>query len=237
MDLTAEAIGKILEVSNPVTLEIDDRSYASKGLVAIQAPIPAPISVHTLTAVEDYLKSNFDGDIQAKGMILVKSFGCLRVQSAPDPKSAVRTVFIQASAQERWQPGQFATVEQFIITLQTEFIQDETTAAILKIVGNLTDNAVANFKDDGTTQQVQVKRGISMAETAPVPNPVTLRPYRTFLEIEQPSSLYVFRMRGAENGPPTCALFQADGAGWRLEAIKRIKQWFKERFPDMTILG
>ena len=46
-----------------------------------------------------------------------------------------------------------------------------------------------------------------------VPNPVTLRPFRTFIEVEQPESKFIFRMR--EGG--RCAIFEADGAhgSWR----------------------
>ncbi|MEB9776454.1 hypothetical protein P4K25_31445, partial [Bacillus cereus] len=59
---------------------------------------------------------------------------------------------------------------------------------------------------------------------AKVPNPVQLSPYRTFVEVEQPESKFVFRMREGAR----CGLFEADGGAWKLEAMNNIKEYLKE---------
>ena len=68
-----------------------------------------------------------------------------------------------------------------------------------------------------------------------VPNPVELKPYRTFFEIEQPSSSFVFRMKsggkGHEDGP-MCSLHEADGGAWRLDAIEEVKHFLRYKKPD-----
>jgi len=69
-----------------------------------------------------------------------------------------------------------------------------------------------------------------------VPNPVTLRPYRTFSEVEQPASQFVFRMKTGGSSP-SCALFNADGGAWALEAIENIKRWLSDRLPEWDILA
>jgi hypothetical protein len=117
------------------------------------------------------------------------------------------------------------------------FVQDENTAAILKIVGNIKEEASNTFADDGITQSVATRAGISRVEIVPVPNPVTLRPYRTFMEIEQPASTFVFRMKSGKGQPPTCALYEADGRMWRLEAIKKIKEWLADKMPGIKIIA
>lgn len=132
--------------------------------------------------------------------------------------------------------GKFIGLEEFIIGIQSKFVQDENTAAILKIVGNITDSTVTTFADDGVTQQVTAKTGIAKVENVALPNPVTLRPYRTFLELEQPASQFVFRMRqGVES--PSAGLFEADGGMWKHEAMQKIKAWLETNIPGVAVLA
>ena len=65
------------------------------------------------------------------------------------------------------------------------------------------------------------RAGIALVTEVKVPNPVTLRPYRTFMEVEQPAISCVFRLRQG----PMLSLHEADGGLWRLEAIKSIKAY------------
>lgn len=65
------------------------------------------------------------------------------------------------------------------------------------------------------------------------PNPVTLAPYRTFREIAQPESQFVFRLRGGVEGAlPHAALFEADGAEWKLAAVGRIASFLRRALHD-----
>ena len=69
-----------------------------------------------------------------------------------------------------------------------------------------------------------------------VPNPVTLRPYRTFLEVAQPDSQFVFRIRD-EGGSPQFKIVEAEGGLWRNEAMIRIKNYFLEELKDILADG
>lgn len=93
--------------------------------------------------------------------------------------------------------------------------------------------------DDGISQQVTIKTGVATVGNAIVPNPVTLKPYRTFVEVEQPESKFIFRMKDG----PTAALFEADGGVWRNKAMHEIKKYIYEnllkgnRFPNIVIIS
>src|SRR5437870_4623366 len=87
---------------------------------------------------------------------------------------------------------------------------------------------------DGFSQTVTVKAGITRVEKAIVPNPVTLIPFRTFREVEQPSSSFILRLTGGEK--PKAALFEADGGQWKLEAIKNIKAFFDGKDLNIPII-
>lgn len=64
-----------------------------------------------------------------------------------------------------------------------------------------------------------------------VPNPVTLIPYRTFLEVQQPASDFIFRMKSSCG--VQCAIFEADGGTWKNEAMNNIKEYLKNELADL----
>ena len=59
---------------------------------------------------------------------------------------------------------------------------------------------------------------------------VTLQPFRTFLEVEQPAGEYIFRVQPGNS----CALFEADGGLWRLKAMDLVKGWLKNNLAAST---
>jgi hypothetical protein len=81
-----------------------------------------------------------------------------------------------------------------------------------------------------------VKAGVSRVTEIPVPNPVILAPFRTFLEIEQPKSKFVFRMRSGSESP-SCMLVEGDGGAWKMDAMLKIKAWLSEKMPGVTIIA
>ena len=73
-------------------------------------------------------------------------------------------------------------------------------------------------------QKTTIKSGIANKTDVIVPNPVKLRPYRTFAEIEQPQSSYVFRIQDSDRGP-SFNLVEADGGLWKNATMKKIKDY------------
>lgn len=67
-----------------------------------------------------------------------------------------------------------------------------------------------------------------------VPNPVTLVPYRTFLEVKQPPSEFVFRIRD-DRGEPVFKIVEAEGGLWRNEAMNNIKQYLIENLQNDSV--
>ena len=71
----------------------------------------------------------------------------------------------------------------------------------MQVAGNIQAGTTANYDDDGVSQKTTIKIGIANKTDVIVPNPMKLRPYRTFAEIEQPESSYVFRIMDTDRGP------------------------------------
>ncbi|WP_252220162.1 hypothetical protein, partial [Clostridium sp. CMCC3678] len=123
----------------------------------------------------------------------------------------------------------FLDTEQFNIMLQSSFADKGNKEALLKYTGLVRDEAVKTTGDDGISQKVTVKTGVASVAEAVVPNPVSLAPYRTFPEIEQPESKFIFRMKDG----PRAAIFEADGGAWRNEAILSIKEYLKKELEGL----
>lgn len=245
MDNLREALQYLVSLGNPDLVKVGDRDYTAVTLRPVVEPKVNPLGVHTLTGLTDYLSqpAPIEGLVDhSRLFIQVESSSLVNLYGILDPKWKERDHFIQVTM-PRMEPypfEQYLDIEKFVIQIQAKFVQDEMTKAILARVGNITASAVKNVEDDGTTQQIQIRAGINRSVLADVPNPVTLRPYRTFNEIEQPASKFVLRLkRGDEKtgAMPTVALFQADGGQWELEAILKIKEWLQAKLPDIMIIA
>lgn len=87
--------------------------------------------------------------------------------------------------------------------------------------------------DDGVSQQVVVKSGVSIEENKRTKSEYSLKPFRTFSEVSQPMSTFILRLRkGAE-----AALYIADGGAWELTAIHNIRDYLKEALSDEIASG
>jgi hypothetical protein len=132
--------------------------------------------------------------------------------------------------------GTWYDQESFIIGLQALFLPTPHRADVLKVIGTIREQQVKEHSDDGVTQKVTASAGQVLVTDIEVPNPVYLRPFRTFREIEQPESLFILRVRSGKE-KPMCALFEADGGAWKLEAINSIAAYLRERIKDVVIIA
>ena len=189
-----------------------------------------PLVLNQLTGLLDWI--THEGiKIQAKKdflMIQVVSPTKVRVIGMVNNQGC-RSVYVDVHAVVDDIPfGRFLNQEDMVILLQSQFVHDEEQQTekgiddrdiLLQVVSNLRSDEVQQQTDDGVSQTVQINSGVASVSTVKVPNPVTLIPYRTFQEIEQPASKFIFRMHEGM----TSALFEADNSQWKVEAKQRIK--------------
>lgn len=130
--------------------------------------------------------------------------------------------------------NEFVNQEEFIIMMQTQFVDDSERKLVTSFAGNVEDKTIANYGDDGITQKATVKTGLASKEEYEVPNPVTLQPYRTFQEIKQIPSEFIFRMKSSDRGV-FCGLFEADGGAWRNAAVDAVAEYLKENLDKKVL--
>ncbi|CBL92251.1 hypothetical protein GCM10025878_14220 [Leuconostoc gasicomitatum] len=108
--------------------------------------------------------------------------------------------------------------EEMIVALQALFSKTPDRDILLKFISNVKDSNESSFTDDGTTQIAKASTGPASLANVKVPNPVILKPFRTFTEVDQPESAFIFRM----NNIDSFSLHEADGGFWKQSAINNI---------------
>lgn len=234
MDLTREFIEKIEEMSVPNTIETGGRVFTDKVMTALptEPKLDCVLETESLTSVVAYLTGKVDGNV-LNGRPIVHVLGPQDVHLYTELNLDKRRNHpLHAAANVNKFPfGRFIPLEDFIINVQSNFVQDENTASLLNFVATVRQDSNVEQQDDGVSQRVATRQGVSLSTSSKVPNPVTLRPYRTFPEVEQPAGQFVFRLRGDGDGV-TAALFEADGGAWKHTAICSIADYFNEHLPQ-----
>lgn len=244
-----EALEYVVGLSKPNIYEIEDREgkkhkFSDRSLSQVEAHIPIlraddVIQMNTLTSLLDYIKGKIDS-MPGKMIVQVCSPTEVRLYSQLNVNRDREELVKVSAIVPQFFFNKFMGNELFTIALQSKFIDNKDRALVLKFSGTVEDGTVAQYGDDGVSQKASVKTGIASKSDAIVPNPVTLRPYRTFLEVEQPASDFIFRMKSDKYDGIQCAIFEADGGAWTMEATKRIKEYLQKElkeFPDFTVIS
>lgn len=132
--------------------------------------------------------------------------------------------------------GEYMSQEDFSIHLQTRFEQVEDFDTVAQLSGNIRMEQEAKVGDDGISQVATMKDGISGLTDTIVKNPFILRPFRTFEEVEQPTSPFVLRIRKGRMEGAEVALFEADGGVWKNTAVKAIGAWLENELADLNVV-
>jgi len=224
--LIKEAIQYVVGLGNKEVVNVNGQQYATGDMKLLREPSVSPLVVHSLSGLIDYIKSNFDENSGL--MIHVKSPSEVELLDTLN-QDAQRDVWVRAEAMlPHFNFDRFYDVEDLNIKLQSCFVQSEDRDIMLKVVGNVQEENVKSASDDGVTQTVTARHGVAQVGNVQVPNPVKLSPYRTFVEVEQPQSEFIFRMQSGPRG----ALFEADGGAWKNKAMSTIQNFLQAALKE-----
>lgn len=185
------------------------------------------VSVSTLTGIVDLIKHSNELS-NKKLFVQITRPNEVRVMGALDEFGRRELLFISLAQLPDISFDQFMSSEYLNIMLQSQFVETDDRNILLKVIGNLKEETVSNTNDDGVSQGVTIKSGVASVAKVKVPNPVILAPYRTFNEVEQPESKFIFRMHEGMQG----AIFEADGGAWKNEALQNIKVFLQKALSD-----
>jgi hypothetical protein len=184
-----------------------------------------------LTGLIAYIAANTDLLGLASCLLVVEKPGRVSLVGSLEgqDRDFLRSYYAVASYADSNQWKTFLAPEEFIVQLQANFLPTPDREALLRLLGTIREGAIRETVDDGIKQEVKTQKGITLVNMTTVPNPVTLQPFRTFNEIEQPTSQFVVRMRSdSADGKPKVALFEAEGGAWERVAISRIRNYLHD---------
>jgi hypothetical protein len=243
--MEGEAVREIAELARKnLTVNIDGMEFSPNKLhPAYFEPRPEPMRLSTLAGLADLIDSGVDDEFLVKDdlMIHVADYATARLYGPMNGIDRRRDLFAEVLLDnylETFPFGRFMPNEEFQIKLRAQFVQTDDQVALLDFISRLTVQDELGVSDDGTSQTAHVRRGMSgaLSDEKIAPSIVTLKPFRTFREIEQVEGKYLFRMKADSNKIPSLALFEAGGGQWRLEAVKRIREWFLEHIDGIAVI-
>lgn len=124
---------------------------------------------------------------------------------------------------------QWTGKESLMIALNSVFIQSEDVDYIQTILQKVTEESKVSSTDNGLGQSIEAQKGIALKENMSIKKRVKLRPYRTFLEVEQPESEFILR---ADEGAKFL-IKSADGGAWKLDAKEKIKEYLVKQMTGL----
>ena len=234
--MITEAMKYFLAQARETLVKVGDRDYSTVGLNRVAEPECDTLTVHTLDGLVDYLGA--EGINEGAQLINVVSHDRVDLFGYLTSKWRQREHFLRVEIPDRskFKFGHFMSIEQAIIELRSRFVPTESLELVIREISSIAAGSVYTAEDDGVAQTVKTKVGIQR-KGEKILNPIVrLRPFRTFSEVQQPESDFLLRLSGGgEKELPIVALFEADGAAWKIEAINLIHEYIDEQLKRKKI--
>lgn len=219
-------VEKIESMAAPKVIETPQGTFTNQCMSRIEFKVPDTFRLSTLSGLAAMIKHerNTYGAqlfVRITGPETVDVFGAMRDDCQRENPFTAEAVLPEFCF------NTYYSIESMIIALKSKFEPTEDRDYLVKLLGNITDTKSVQTKDDGVTQSVTVNAGIQMLGETKVKPIVSLKPYRTFLEVEQPESEFLIRLREGQ-----AALYEADGGEWRNQAMANIGDLMREMLKD-----
>lgn len=235
----AEAHGLVEIHGRPHLWDSENKFYYPVPIPEVEdPPFPSPYVFFTLDGIVDYIRENVEGMIPPAAsnerlILHVVDHHTVRLMTPPTPNECKRNVIAMCEAHvPRITFESYMDTERFNTMLLSNFIETEARESLFSVVKSMTKEQGCTTSDDGVSQVITVRQGVSSASNVVFQNPVPLKPMRTFTEVEQPESNFTLRV----NEDAKCALFEADGGAWKNVAVQRIKDYLKTQLYGTNVV-
>lgn len=227
-------VDRLVELAAPKTYEIDGRTYSSEALRRIDPPKYKPEAIN-VTGLDSICKlvENEAKAVGRKIFIRIAAYNKVSVFSTYDEQYERAYLYRCDADTPSVSTNSYIGYENAVIELRSLYIPNEDNNYLLKLLGSISSESKVTSSDNGVTQNVEAKSGIALQQNVQVKPRVKLRPFRTFIEVEQPESEFLLRI----SGKGEIGLFEADGGVWRLEATRNVAAYFERELKDLIKSG
>lgn len=233
-----EAIEKIVSLATPKTYEIGDDTYTidpNMKRITPHVDRPTAIAFSSLDGVVQAIQTEMERVTQPV-FVSVSSHKKIEVFTTYRKDNMARDLLYTATPDL---PEPFRTWSEHddtIIMLRSRFIQNEGAEYLLDLLSRISSEDSVQSEDNGVSQKVSATKGVALKAFERVKSRVLLAPFRTFLEVEQPESEFILRLKQGdkEKGTQTqIGIIEADGGAWKLAAKHSIADYFRGQLGDL----
>lgn len=214
---------------NPQIHEINGKIYSSVSLhpVEEQTRFAERITFNNLKSLVTMIKAE-SAYFSLPLYINVASFTEVNVFDSMNERLERQCPFRCVSDGSPFEFGRQYDYESFVIALRSMFVQNDDIKDLLELLQRISNVDSLETEDDGITQRVTASSGTHLSRTISAAPIRTLAPFRTFREVEQPKSDFLFRISDRNR----FALYEADGGAWKLAAKNKILDYFEFELQD-----
>lgn len=221
-----EMIEKIVSLAPVSTHKIGKFEFAGNKLHEVMPPMAHSQRLHSLTSLVDQAKLDFEEEVKTEIVIASPTQASI-VESERDDYGRIQELaYVDLShLKPSLIDGQRYSVEDFILNLQRSFKRDVNMESLLELVSNIKLREESDLVDDGITQTVSAKSGTTLTEKVTIKNPMKLKPFVAFPEIDVPAKEFIFRIHRNGVSSVSVSLSTSDSVQWDLQVLELIKKW------------
>lgn len=234
-----EFIEHIQNTTQPIVHQVGGRTFivtgnGEAGELRDDPDCPDTLPLHSLDALVKLVRTEASKAetplyITIPDHLTVRCFG----QPQPDARF-FRQVYYEAHATNvpGWDEKVQLGFEEAQIAMRTRFQETADTVYALKLLSDICCGAKVVYNDNGIATTVTTQKGVALQSNDQIRPIITLKPYRTFQEVEQPESIFLIRV-----GERGITFTEADGGMWKLKARETVKAFLEDKLSDLVESG
>lgn len=221
-------VAKIIETARENQIvEVNGEKYSNNHFYKVkEEPILSTLNFTSLESLAEFVNDDINThDVLSTPIIQIDEDHKVLLLNMPELETLKRTVVVRVeNPLKPFNFNKYLDVETMIIQLQTKFVRTENVEKLLKLISSIGTTEKVDLRDNGISQTINIKKGVSAAslEDVDLPNIIKLCPIRIFTEASQIESNFLFRIKDFD-GELKLALMDIDPTSWKLQASKSIK--------------
>lgn len=222
----------IIHKEGESTFVVTASGVVEELIPTIDIPHPDTLPLNSLDALVKLVQTeaaNMDSPLY----ITIPNHLTVRCFGQPDADARYfRQVYYEAKATDvpGWGESVQMGFEEMQIALRTRFQETPDALYAMKLLSDISTGSKVIYNNSGIATSVTAQKGVSLQTNETIRPLVTLRPYRTFQEVEQPESIFLIRVN--ERG---ISFTEADGGMWKLKAREIVKAFLEEKLADLIV--
>lgn len=232
-----KALKYLVGLKENKTYEIGGKTYSDNELHEIEPAThyPTSLEVGSLDAIAKLIRAELPDYLEIGEIPLfvrIDSPTTVSVFTRPDFKAKRKFPYIAYCKDANFKEG-FRNQQEAIIELKSRFIPTDDSKYLLDLISRINNDGGVKSEDNGVSQTITAKKGVSLMTTEQVKPRLSLQPFRTFREIPQPESEFLLRLDDAGR----VGLFEADGGIWKIEAKCQIQGFLEGELENEIEAG